>query len=52
MHYQSEQSPQSVKREQQSVAELHTELGPPLAADYLYRIAAITIGIFLLATVV
>jgi hypothetical protein len=54
MNPQSEQSPQSVNREENDLLASATTLesGIPTAADYVYRIAAVTAGIFLLATVV
>ncbi len=54
MNPQSEQSPQSVNGEENYLLASATtsESGIPTAADYVYRIAAVTAGIFLLATVV
>ena len=53
MNPQSEKSPQSANREENYLASATTsESGIPTAADYVYRIAAVTAGIFLLATVV
>jgi hypothetical protein len=54
MNPQSEQSPQSVNGEENYLLASATtsESGIPTTADYVYRIAAVTAGIFLLATVV
>ena len=53
MNPQSEKSPQSANGEENYFASATTsESGIPTAADYVYRIAAVTAGIFLLATVV
>ena len=54
MNPQSEKSPQlaSKKEEKSVVPATASESSTPTAADYIYRIAAVTAGIFLLATVV
>ena len=49
---QSEQSPRPVNQEEIIASEATSEVAVPTAADYIYRIAALTAGIFLLATVI
>ncbi|MCU1223774.1 MAG: hypothetical protein JWQ42_1867 [Edaphobacter sp.] len=49
---QSEQSPRPVNREKNIASEATSEAVHPTAADYIYRIAAVTAGIILLATIV
>lgn len=49
---QSEQSPRPVNQEKIIASEPSSEVTTPTAADYIYRIAALTAGIILLATVV
>jgi hypothetical protein len=53
MNPQSERSPKSASKEERNITAVSiAELSRPTAAEYVYRIAAITAGIFLLATVV
>ena len=47
---QSEQSPRPINQEENVGAA--SEATAPTIADYIYRIAALTAGIFLLATVI
>jgi hypothetical protein len=49
---QSEQSPRPVNQEENIASEATSEAAHPTAADYIYRIAAVTAGIILLATII
>ncbi len=51
-HQREESPPSVIEGKKYAAPGASLEIGPSRAADYVYRIAAVTIGIFLLATVV
>jgi hypothetical protein len=51
-HQREESPPSVIEGKKYAAPGASSEIGPSRAADYVYRIAAVTIGIFLLATVV